>query len=434
MTDPHPSVPDPTAVGREMRDWMARLFPLCRSLTGPGVRETLRIISEQTPLHIREVPTGTPILDWEAPREWTIRDAWIRGPDGREVVNFRSSNLHVVGYSVPVNRRMPLAELQPHLHSLPEHPDWIPYRTNYYGETWGFCLAHRIRETLPDGMYEVRIDAVLSPGALVYGEHVLPGRTSDEVMISAHVCHPSLANDNLSGMAVAVWAARALSRSPRRYTYRFLFAPGTVGSIAWLAQHEDITPRIRHGLVLACLGDRGGFTYKRTRSGSCAVDRAAAEVLNTCAPHARLLDFSPYGYDERQFNSPGFQIPTGCLMRSMYGTFPEYHTSADNMDFVSADALGESLAVTLRICDLLEQEWRPVNRYPKGEPQLGRRGLYDWLGGCNDRSRSQLALLWVLNLSDGQHTLADMSERSGVPLPIIRDAAEALARHDLISS
>ena len=433
MTEPPPIFPDPAAAGREMRDWMAGLFPLCRSLTGPGVRETLRMISEQAPLEIREVPTGAPMLDWESPKEWTIRKAWIRGPDGRTVVDFRDSNLHVVGYSVPVNRKMTLAELQPHLHSLPEHPDWIPYRTNYYGETWGFCLAHRVREALPDGLYEVRIDSDLAPGALVYGERVLRGQTGDEVLISAHICHPSLANDNLSGIAVAVWAARWLTQSPRRHTYRFLFAPGTVGSIAWLAQHEEAVPRIRHGLVLACLGDRGGFTYKRTRGGDGAVDRAAARVLNACAPAARLLDFSPYGYDERQFNAPGFQLSVGCLMRSMYGTFPEYHTSADNMDFVSADALGESLAVVLRICDALDREWRPVNQYPKGEPQLGRRGLYAWLGGRNDKSRSQMALLWVLNLSDGQHSLPDMSERSGLPLPMIQDAADALARHGLIS-
>ena len=426
MAEPFPSVPSPADTGRQMHSWMAELFPLCRSLTGPGVRETLRRISDMIPLQVREVPSGTPMLDWEAPKEWTIRDAWIRGPDGRKVVDFRASNLHVVGYSVPVNRRLSLSELQPHLHSLPDHPDWIPYRTNYYGETWGFCLSHRVRQSLADGTYEVCIDADLAPGALTYGECVLPGTSSAEVLISAHVCHPSLANDNLSGIAVAVWMARLLSSAPHRFTYRFLFAPGTVGSIAWLAQQEDAASRVRHGLVLSCLGDRGAFTYKRTRHGNAAVDRAVAQALQLSYPSARVLDFSPYGYDERQFNSPGLQMPVGCLMRSMYGTFPEYHTSADNMDFVHADSLGESLTLVLRICSLLEQDPRYVNCCPKGEPQLGRRGLYAWLGGRNDRSHSQMALLWVLNLSDGQHSLPDIAERAGMPLPLIREAADAL--------
>ena len=429
-----PPLPDPERTGREMHAFVADLFPIGRSLTGPGVRETLRRIADHVPIELREIPSGTPLLDWHAPPEWTIRDAWIRAPDGRKVVDFRDSNLHVVGYSVPVHRRLSLEALQPHLHSLPDHPDWIPYRTSYYGNTWGFCLAHREREALPDGEYEVVIDSTLDPnGSLTYGELVLPGASSDEVLISAHVCHPSLANDNLSGIAVATFLARQLRTIEHRLTYRFLFAPGTLGSIAWLAQNPEKPGRIRHGLVLSCVGDAGGFSYKRTVHGGAPVDRAVAHVLTQGATPHRVLDFSPYGYDERQYNSPGFRMPVGCLMRSMYGTFPEYHTSADNLDFVHPEALAESLDVASRVVDVLENDRRLRNLSPYGEPQLGRRGLYDWIGGQNDRATAQLALLWVLNLSDGEHSLLDIAERAGMPFATIRQAAAALSSKALLA-
>jgi aminopeptidase-like protein len=417
-----------------MHALIANLFPLCRSLTGPGVRETLRRLAELVPLQVREIPTGTPLLDWTAPREWTIRDAWIKDPNGRKVVDFQQSNLHVVGYSTPVRRRLSRDELQPFLHSLPEYPNWIPYRTSYYGDTWGFCLAHRVREALPAGDYEGFIDASLDDGALTYGELILPGAEPDEVLISAHLCHPSLANDNLSGIAVAAFLARHLQTTTHRLTYRFLFAPGTLGSIAWLAENEASVGRVRHGLVLSCVGDGGGFTYKRTVTGKALVDRAVAHVLNHHASPHRVLDFSPYGYDERQFNSPGFRLPVGCLMRAMYGTFPEYHTSADNLNFVRPEALAESLEVILGVLDILENDRRFQNLSPRGEPQLGRRGLYAWLGGRNDSAKAQLALLWVLNLSDGEHSLLDIAERAELPFATVLDAAAALLEKGLLGS
>lgn len=429
-----PPIPDVERAGREMHAFVADLFPICRSLTGPGVRETLQRIADHIPLELREIPSGTTLLDWTAPPEWTIREAWIKGPDGRRVVDFRESNLHVVGYSVPVHQRMPLEALQSHLHSLPEHPDWIPYRTSYYGNTWGFCLPHRVREALPVGEYEIFIDSTLDDnGSLTYGELVLPGTCADEVLFSAHVCHPSLANDNLSGIALAMFLARQLQTIDHRLTYRFLFAPGTLGSIAWLAQNPEKTDRIRHGLVLSCVGDSGGFTYKGTVQGSAPVDRAVAHVLRHESAQHRLLDFSPYGYDERQYNSPGFRMPVGCLMRAMYGTFPEYHTSADNLEFVRPEALAESLEVVLGIVDVLENDRRFRNLSPHGEPQLGRRGLYDWLGGQNDRATAQLALLWVLNLSDGDSSLLDIADRAALPFATIRDAAAALIEKDLLT-
>ena len=427
-----PAITDPERMGQEMHAFIADLFPICRSLTGPGVRETLQRIAGRIPLELREIPTGTPLLDWTAPREWSIREAWIKAPDGRKVVDFQASNLHVVGYSLPVHERMTLEALQPHLHSLPDHPDWIPYRTSYYGDTWGFCLPHRVREDLPDGQYEVFIDSSLEDGALTYGELVLPGTTSDEVLISAHVCHPSLANDNLSGIVVAMFLAQQLQKVRHRLTYRFLFAPGTLGSIAWLAQNPDKAAGIRHGIVLSCVGDSSGFTYKKTVGGDAVVDRAVAHVLKHASAKHQILGFSPYGYDERQYNSPGFRIPVGCLMRSMYGTFPEYHTSADDLDFVRPENLAESLELVRLVLDVLENNACFLNLSPYGEPQLGRRGLYDWLGGQNDRALAQLALLWVLNLSDGEHSLLDIAEQAEMPFSVIQNAATALIDKGLL--
>jgi aminopeptidase-like protein len=410
-----PSYTASEGVGAEMHALIADLYPICRSITGDGFRTSLRRLAEIVPITITEVPTGSRVLDWTVPKEWNIRDAWIADATGRRVVDFRASNLHVVNYSVPVRARMSLSSLRLKLHTLPAQPDLIPYRTTYYSEDWGFCLAQRVLDQLPEGEYDVCIDS---------GECILPGTTTDEILVSVHSCHPSLANDNLSGMAVATLLARLLSEQPRRHTFRFLFIPGTIGSIAWLAAHEGTVDRIRHGLVLSCLGDPGHLTYKRSRRGTTLVDRAAEHVLKTAGQHA-LLDFVPYGYDERQYCSPGFNLPIGCLMRTPNGRFAEYHTSADNLDFVSAAALEDSLAKALSILEILEHDAAYVNLNPKGEPQLGRRGLYKNTGGTNPEG-FEMALLWVLNLSDGTHTLLEVAERSGLPFTTIRRAADAL--------
>ncbi|MDP9034374.1 MAG: DUF4910 domain-containing protein [Myxococcota bacterium] len=419
-------------VSAEMYRLVEDLYPICRSITGAGVRATLEILSRYVPLKVTEVPSGTSVLDWTVPKEWNIRDAWIKDASGARVVDFRASNLHVVSYSVPIRRRMSLAALRPHLHCLPDQPDAIPYRTSYYDETWGFCLARRTLDALPEGDYEVCIDSTLAPGALTYGELVLPGRSEREILISTHVCHPSLCDDNLTGIAVSVFLARALSATTnRRYTMRFLYAPGTIGAITWLAQNRDRVPLVRHGLTLTCLGDEHPFTYKKTVAGASEVDRAAAMVLATSKlPHA-VIDFFPYGYDERQYNSPGFRIPVGSLMRGRHGQFPQYHTSADDLSFVSPDRMRESLQVLRRIVDVLDGNAAYRNLQPFGEPQLGRRGLYRAMGGTNIPDL-QLALLWVLNLSDGQHTLLDVAERSGVGFAAIRAAADVLATHGLL--
>jgi aminopeptidase-like protein len=428
-------MPDHADAGARMYALVEELYPICRSITGDGVRDTLARIERQLPAPLirTEVPTGTPVLDWTVPNEWNIRDAWIADASGARIVDFRASNLHVVNYSTPVRARMSLAELRPHLHALPDHPDWIPYRTSYYAETWGFCLRQRQLDALADGDYDVCIDATLAPGHLSYGELVLPGDAADEVLISTHVCHPSLCNDNLSGIAVATALARELAARPRRrWTYRFVFAPGTIGAIVWLAQHRDVVPRIRAGLTLMCLGSAHPFTYKRTLAGDTDIDRAAAAVLRDRGAGDPIIDFFPYGYDERQYNSPGFRAPVGSLMRGRHGMFPEYHTSADDLGFISADRLAESLAVVRGIIDVLEANRRTRNLAPDGEPQLGKRGLYRATGGTNIPDLN-LAMLWVLTLSDGSRDLLAIAERARMPFATIRVAADLLREASLLA-
>jgi aminopeptidase-like protein len=415
-----------------MHAFIAELYPTCRSITGDGLRTTLKRIGREIPLEIHEVPTGTPVFDWNVPREWNIRDAWIKNPRGEKVVDFQKSNLHVVQYSVPVQGRMPLEELKSHLHTLPDRPDWIPYRTSYYKETWGFCLSQRHLETLEPGEYEVKIDSTLTDGSLSYGEHFLRGRTSDEVLISCHVCHPSLANDNLSGMALAVKLAELLAGASLRYSYRFLFIPGTIGSITWLARNSERARQIRHGLVVTCVGDSGCLHYKRSRQGNAEIDRAVIKALRDRRQELQVRDFSPYGYDERQYCSPGFNLPVGSLTRSPHGSFPQYHTSADNLDFVRPEALADSFAAYLSVIGILEGNARYQNLNPCCEPQLGKRGLYRSIGGLPDAGQLESALLWVLNLSDSTHSLLEIAERADLPFELIHQAAETLVSHNLL--
>lgn len=411
---------------------IAELYPICRSITGDGLRETLRRVQKEIPLELHEVPTGAQVFDWTVPREWNIRDAYVKNSRGERVIDFQRSNLHVVNYSVPVNRKMPLAELKEHLFTLPAQPDRIPYRTSYYKESWGFCLTQRQLEALKDEEYEVVIDASLEDGHLTYGECFLPGEMRDEILISTHACHPSLANDNLSGIALAVALARSLADTPHRYSYRFLFIPGTIGAITWLARNEERLPSIKHGLVLTGVGDSGSLHYKKSRHGNAEIDRATAHVLHHSGRTYKILDFSPYGYDERQYCSPGINLPVGRLSRTPHGTFPEYHTSADNMEFVHPEQLGDALAVCLQVLSVLETNATFVNVKPKCEPQLGKRGLYRMVGGPADSGINEIAMLWVLNQSDGKNSLLDIAERSGMSFESIRQAAEALEQHQLL--
>jgi aminopeptidase-like protein len=420
--------------GEELYRLIVDLYPLCRSITGDGLRATLRRLGEVVPLTMNEVPSGTPVFDWTVPREWNIHDAYIKNSRGERVVDFRKSNLHVVNYSVPVHRRMSVAELKPFLFTLPDHPDWIPYRTSYYKEGWGFCLTHRQLEQLSEDQYEVSIDSTLKDGHLTYGEFFLAGRSEQEVIISCHACHPSLCNDNLSGLTIAAFLARYLSSQPRRYSYRFLFIPGTIGAIVWLSSNEDKVSRIAHGLVLSCLGDAGKFSYKKSRRGIAEIDRAVAQVLKDAGLPYELQEFTPYGYDERQFCSPGFNLPVGRLSRTPNGCYPEYHTSADNLDFVQPEYLKDSFDRCCAIVSLLERNSKYINLNPKCEPQLGKRGLYHSIGGLPDAGEREMAMLWVLNLSDGGHSLLDIAERANLSFNIVFDAAKTLQEHGLLAS
>jgi aminopeptidase-like protein len=421
------------ALGREMHGIAAEVYPICRSITGNGLRETLRSLQRVAPLSIHEVPSGTAVLDWTVPREWNIRDAWVANAKGDRVIDFRRSNLHVVNYSVPVRTRLSLSDLRSRLHTLPDRPDWIPYRTSYYREDWGFCLAQRALDRLPEGEYDVVIDSTLADGSLSYAELVLPGETSDEILLSAHACHPSLANDNLSGLALLAVLARLLSGASRRYTYRFLFVPGTIGSIAWLSRNEAAVARIRHGLVAACVGDAGPLTYKKSRRGDAEIDQAAARVLKQSGRPHTILDFTPYGYDERQYGSAGFNLAVGSLTRTPHGRYPEYHTSADDLAFVRPESLADSLQAYLSVLTILEGNGRYRNTSPRGEPQLGRRGLYSSMGGYPDPGELQMAMLWVLNQCDGGPTLLDVADRSGLPFEAIRSAADRLLEAGLLA-
>jgi aminopeptidase-like protein len=417
-------------VGRDLHHFAAELFPICRSITGDGIRQSLSLIANRIPLELVEVPSGTRVFDWTVPKEWNIRDAYIKTRDGRRVVDLRKSSLHVLNYSVPVHETMPLSKLKPHLFTIPEKPDWIPYRTSYYQENWGFCLSHNQMLGLEDGEYEVCIDSSLEDGHLTYGECRVQGRSSDEILISCHACHPSLANDNLSGVTVATFLAQFLLGRDLRYSYRLLFLPGTIGAITWLARNAEVVPRIRNGLVLAAVGDNAGFHYKKSRRGDAEIDQAMAHAARHTGESFEMLEFSPQGYDERQYCSPGFDLPIGCLMRSVGG--PENHTSADDLNFIRPARLAGSLRLCVAVMDMLENNFRFRNLNPYCEPQLGTRGLYRPTGGVSLEEEIS-ARLWVLNLSDGRHSILEIAERAGIPFQAISDAAELLRQHGLLS-
>ncbi|HAY80577.1 MAG TPA: peptidase M28 [Planctomycetaceae bacterium] len=427
---------DTADVGQSICELAARLFPLHRSLTGEGNRETLHCLAESLPLEVHAVATGESVLDWRVPQEWRIRDAFIADAAGNRIVDYRQSNLHVVNGSVGVQATLPWSELRSHLHSLPKQPDAIPYRTDFFQSGWGFCLPHRLVEQLenaPQATYQVCIDAEYFDGELNYGEIALPGSCPEQVVLYAHLCHPSLANDNLAGICLAAHLAQWLRSTPRRYSYRIVFAPATLGAITWLARNEQAVSQIRHGLVLTLLGCQSPFTYKRSRRMHAAIDRIVARCL-AAYPDSEIRPFTPIGYDERQFCSPGFNLPFGCLMRSGPGEFPEYHTSHDNLATLKSEVLAESFALCKQVLEAIEAERIYVRKDAKGEPCLGRYGIYRALGERDDRGRFQEAMMWLLNLADGEHSLVDMAEQSQLPLSLFEDVAETLTAHGLVES
>ena len=427
-------VADPllSGAGAWMYRFIEELYPICRSITGEGTRETLRRIALHAPILIHEVTSGTKAFDWTVPKEWNVRDAYVRNKAGDRVIDFRKSNLHLLNYSIPFRGKVSREMLREHLFTLPEKPDWIPYRTSYYKENWGFCVSQRQAEALLEPEYEVCIDADLKDGSLTYGECFVPGNTEEEVLFSCHVCHPSLCNDNLSGIALTTWLARYLQKKNSRYSYRFLFVPGTIGAIVWLSRNEDLVSKIRHGLVVACVGDPGKPTYKKSRRGDAEIDRAVLHVLRTRGSQFSVREFTPYGYDERQYCSPGFDLPVGSLTRTPHGEYPEYHTSADNLGLVRSESLSDSLSLYLEVIEILESNATYMNLFPKCEPQLGKRGLYRIMGGDPNAGEREMALLWILNMSDGNHSLLDIAEKSELSFSDIHRAAELLIAQDLL--
>jgi aminopeptidase-like protein len=426
---------DLAALGERLHQSMARLYPICRSITGPGLRESLRIVGERVPgLQVRGVPSGSRVFDWTVPPEWRIREAWIKGPDGKRVLDFAQCNLHVLNYSIPVRATLSLDELRPRIATLPEHPRWIPYRTSYYKRDWGFCMRHEDFVRLAPGSYEVCIDAELDEhGKLEWGEAFYQGASDDEVLLSTHICHPSLCNDNLSGVVIASELAAALAVSDRRLSYRVLFIPGGIGSVAWLSQNAERARLIKAGLVLNCLGDDAPFTYKLSRHGETVIDRAARCALRDREQPYRVIGFTPYGYDERNYCSARFDLPVGSLTRSTHSTFPGYHSSGDDLNLVRPHVLADSCAMYLDVLALLERNRTFRNLAPEAEPQLGKRGLYGLQGGLQRRARPEVAMLWVMNQSDGKRSLLDIAWASGLPFQEVADAADLLVPHGLLA-
>ncbi|MBX3422415.1 MAG: DUF4910 domain-containing protein [Pirellulaceae bacterium] len=459
-------VADSRVAGQSMQQFAAELFPFHRAITGAGVRSTLTAIAQRIPLEVRRLPTGLPVLDWEVPSEWELRDAYVQHPAGHKVIQLAKSNLHVVSYSVGVDEQLSWPELKPFLYTLPEHPDWIPYRTAHFQTRWGFCLSHRDWESLesdpPAGTFRALIDAQQKPGHLEWGEVFLAGQRSEEFLISTHICHPSLANDNLSGIVIATELARRLAALPQLpFSFRFLFIPATIGAIAWLDQNRENVSRICGGLVLSNLGDSGAFTYKSSRQRTALIDQTVNLVLKRLTVGARLRDFVPWGYDERQFCSPGFDLPIGRFTRSPEGAYPQYHTSADDLNLIQPGYLSQSLQVLCWIISEFAKSFPRksenihaaqsvaesssssagksisgsdvyVNLHPFGEPKLDRYGLYKGYGQVQNMAFQQ-AVLWALNLSDGKHTFDDIVVRSGLDAQLLRRAIEKLSDCNLLT-
>ncbi len=412
-----------------------RLFPICRSITGEGVRETLRIIKEYIPLTIHEVPTGTSAFDWMVPQEWNIRAAYIADRKGDKIVDFRKNNLHVVGYSIPVNKTISRAELEEHLYSLPDQPDAIPYITSYYAPRWGFCMTHREREELSDDTYHVYIDSDLKDGSLTYGEYVIPGKSEKEIFISTYVCHPSLANNELSGPVVATYLAQWIASAPRKYTCRIIFIPETIGSLTYMSKNlEAMKKNVIAGFNLTCVGDDRIYSFLPSRNGGTLADRVARSVLASKKISFDEYSFLDRGSDERQYCAPGVDLPVVSLMRSKYHTkgYPEYHTSLDDLTVITPQGLQGSYELHKACLEKLEgSEYYRVTSL--GEPQLGRRGLYPTVSTKKSKELVR-DMVNVLAYADGLHDVSELSSRTGISLENIRPIINTLLSHGLVEA
>ena len=439
----------------ELFSLMQELFPICRSITGNGVRKTLKILKKEIDLKIVNVPSGTKVFDWKIPYEWNIKDAYVKNSKGERVIDFKKSNLHILNYSTPIKKTISNKNLKKHLHTLPEKPNSIPYVTSYYKKNWGFCVAHDTLKSFDEDRYFVHIDSTLKPGSLTYGEFFIKGQTKNEILISTYICHPSLCNDNLSGIVVTTILAKLLSKIDTYFSYRFLFIPETIGAITWLSKNQKNLSQIKSGLVVTCVGGNGGFTYKKTRDNDSEIDKISIDVLKHTRKKFETRDFFPYGSDERQYSSPGIDLPIGVLMRTPYYEFKEYHTADDNLNSIKKFALNDSLIMLLKIILQIEKKKPSFNRNQKNEtsklkseiyqnlnpycePQLGRRKLYRNISKSrlvdkkNSENMVELSICWVLNFSDGLHSLKEISQKSNLPLKLLRKTAKLLIEKKLL--
>lgn len=419
----------------KIEKYFDKLWPITRSLTGNGNRVSLQILSEIIPLDIREVPSGSKCFDWKVPPEWNIREAWIKDELGNEIINFRNNNLHILGYSESFEGELTYDELKDHLYTLPDQPDLIPYLTSYYSRRWGFCLSHNEFQKLDkSAKYQVKIDADLDEnGSMTISDLVLKGKTDQEILFTTYICHPSLANNELSGPLVTAFIYDELKDKDLFYTYRFVFVPETIGSICYLSLHGGyLKKNLVGGFVVTCIGDKGNFTYKKSRRGNSFTDRAVNIVLSQTEKEYKILPYSPIGSEERQYCSPGLNLPVGSLMRTKYGLYPEYHTSADNKDFISFDAMEKSVVKYLEIVKIMENNKKYINLFPNCEPQLGKRGLYPSLGSQKQKAIEIEAMMWILNLADGKHDLIDIIELSNINYEVIINTVNNLLRKEIL--
>ena len=421
-------------VGQRMYDLAERMFPICRSITGNGLRKSLEIICEELPeIKITEVPTGTQVFDWTVPKEWNISGGWIRTKQGETIVDFNETNLHVVGYSVPVHKTVSREELLEHVYTIPEQPDWIPYVTSYYKERWGFCMTERQKQTLTDDEYEVMIDSTLEDGSLTYGELVLKGETEDEILITTYLCHPSMANDELSGPCVQTELVKYLKSLPkRRYTYRFVWNPETIGSIAYLSKNlETMQQHVKAGFVLSCVGDNRAYSMISSKYADTLADRVLENVLKFHDPAYRRFSFLERGSDERQYGSAGVDLPVCGFCRSKYQQFPEYHSSADNMDLISPEGLQGAYEVMVKVINALENNYH-YQMLCKCEPQLGKRGLYPTISkkGSNYSVRTMQHLIAY---ADGRNDLIGISNILNTPVEELIPLKDKLMEHQLLA-
>lgn len=421
-------------LGFEIHNFAKRLWSFNRSITGEGVRQTLTLIQKELPnLRIVEVPSGTKAFDWTVPKEWSVKDAFIVTPSGEKICQFKNNNLHLVGYSVPIKTTLTLAELQSHLYSLPEQPDAIPYITSYYKERWGFCLSQHQREQLVDGVYQVHIDSELFDGSLTYAELLLPGQTSEEVFLSTYICHPSMANNELSGPCVATFLAKKLMQLPRRYSYRIIFVPETIGSITYLSRHlEEMKRLVVAGFNITCVGDNRDYSYLPSRKGQTSSDLMAQHVLRHICPTYKRYDWRARGSDERQYCAPGVDLPIASIMRTRYGVYPEYHTSLDDLiNVVTPEGLAGGFNAIWRALEGLEH-----NLFPKMtvlcEPQLGKRGLYPTLSTKTSAAQVKLMMDFI-TWSDGSMSLLEIAERCECAIWELYPLVELLTQHELIT-